>query len=111
MAGSLGVGADINVDVNRIYQPDVVPIRVFDVLACGSFMIAEHSDALADLFEIGSELESYRTLAELEEKVAHYRRNPDEAAAIAARGHEAVRGRHTMRDRVKHLLAGSPSPV
>ncbi|MEM1452548.1 MAG: glycosyltransferase [Planctomycetota bacterium] len=104
-------GADINVDVNRIYQPDVVPIRVFDVLACGSFMIAEHSDALADLFEIGSELESYRTLAELEEKVAHYRRNPDEAAAIAARGHEAVRGRHTMRDRVKHLLAGSPSPV
>ena len=34
-------------DVNRIYQPDVVPLRVFDVLACGAFLIAEHSEALA----------------------------------------------------------------
>ncbi len=100
-------GADINVDVNRIYQPDVVPVRVFDVLACGGFMIAEHSEELAELFEVGKELESYRTLAELEEKVAHYRTHPDEAAEIARRGHDAVRARHTMRGRVKRLLEGT----
>ncbi|QDV05999.1 hypothetical protein Poly30_15030 [Planctomycetes bacterium Poly30] len=98
-------GAGINVDVNRIYQPDVVQLRVFDVLACGGFLIAEHSNALADLFDVGTELESYRTLEELEEKVAHYRAHPDEAAAIAARGLAAVRARHTMRQRVKRLLA------
>jgi hypothetical protein len=98
-------GAGINVDVNRIYQPDVVPLRVFDVLACGGFLIAEHSDALAHLFSVGEELESYRTLEELEQKVAHYRAHPDEARAIAERGLSAVRERHTMRQRVKQLLA------
>ena len=98
-------GAGINVDVNRIYQPDVVPLRVFDVLACGGFLIAEHSDALAHLFKIGEELESYRTLEELEQKVAHYRAHPDEARSIAERGLAAVRARHTMRLRVKQLLA------
>jgi spore maturation protein CgeB len=98
-------GAGINVDVNRIYQPDVVQMRVFDVLACGGFLIAEHSDALAHLFEVGKELESYRTLEELEQKVAHYRANPHEARAIAERGLAAVRTRHTMRQRVKTLLA------
>ncbi|MEM9800336.1 MAG: glycosyltransferase [Planctomycetota bacterium] len=97
-------GAGINVDVNRIYQPDVVPIRVFDVLACGGFMLAENSKALMELFEVGVELESYRTLGELEDKVAHYREHPEEAREIARRGHAAVRERHTMRSRVKRLL-------
>ncbi len=97
-------GAGINIDVNRIYQPDVVQLRVFDVLACGGFLIAEHSEALADLFDIGKELESYRTLEELEQKVAHYRAHPDEAQAIAERGLAAVRSRHTMRQRVQQLL-------
>lgn len=98
-------GAGINVDVNRIYQPDVVPLRVFDVLACGGFLIAEHSEALEHLFTIGEELESYRTLEELEQKVAHYLAHPDEARAIGERGLAAVRERHTMRLRVKQLLA------
>jgi len=97
-------GAAINVDVNRIYQPDVVPARVFDVLACGGFMIAEHSDALAEQFEIGSEIVAYRTLSELETLVRHYSNARDEARAIAERGLAAVRERHTMRSRVRKLL-------
>ena len=97
-------GAGIHVDINRIYEPDVVPIRVFDVLACGKFLIAEHSDELAELFEIGQELVSYRTLDELVQKVEYYGEHPEEAQAIAARGLEAVRARHTIRHRVRELL-------
>lgn len=96
--------ADINVDVNRIYQPEVIPLRVFDVLACGGFLIAEHSKALADQFELDKELVTYRTLAELEDLVAHYREHPEEAHRIARAGLEAVRARHTMRSRVRTLL-------
>lgn len=96
--------ADINVDVNRIYQPDVIPLRVFDVLACGGFMIAEHSNALAEQFKIGEELVAYQTLGELEEMVRHYAKHPDEAARIAAAGLKAVQTRHTMRDRLRILL-------
>ena len=69
-------------------------------------MIADHSSELADLFEVGAELESYHTLAELEQKVEHYLAHPDEARAIAARGLAAVRARHTVRHRVRTLVSG-----
>lgn len=97
-------GARIHVDINRSYQTDVIPIRVFDVLACGGFLIAEHSAELAELFKIGEELEAYHTLDELEQKVAHYLAHPKEARAIAERGLAAVRARHSVQHRIRELL-------
>lgn len=96
--------ADINVDINRIYQPEAIPLRVFDVLACGGFLIAEHSKALESQFDVGKELVTYRTITELVDLVGHYREHPDEAAAMAKRGLEAVQARHTMRLRAAQLL-------
>lgn len=97
-------GAKIQVDINRSYQTDVIPIRVFDVLACGGFLIAEHSTELGELFETGKELEAYHTLDELEEKVEYYLAHPEQARAIAQRGLAAVRNRHTVQHRVRELL-------
>lgn len=97
----------INIDVNRIYQRDAIPMRVFDVLACGGFLIAEYSEALAEQFDLGKELVAYRTLEELEQLVRHYRAAPAEVEQIAAAGLEAVRKRHTMKSRVARLVAES----
>lgn len=95
----------INIDIGRLYQSDIITMRIFDILACGGFVLAEHSDALADAFEVGVEVDSYRTLPELQSKVAHYLRHPEEAQAIAARGRCAVLEQHTIRGRVQSLLA------
>ena len=94
----------INVDIGRLYQSDIITMRVFDVLACGGFLLAEHSEALAEQFRIGEEVEAYRTLNELRAKVAHYLAHPKEAALIARRGLRAVRERHTIPGRVRHML-------
>jgi hypothetical protein len=97
-------GAGINLDIGRIYQSDIITMRVFDVMACGGFVLAEDSDHLEELFTPGVELDCYRGLEQLLEKVEHYLEHPDEAAAIAARGLEAVRADHTIRGRVRHML-------
>ena len=94
----------INIDIGRLYQDDIVTMRVFDVLACGGFVLAERSAALEELFEIGTEVDCYTTLDELEAKVAHYLAHPADARAIARRGWEAVRQRHDLRARVAHML-------
>jgi hypothetical protein len=94
----------INVDIGRLYQSDIVTMRVFDVLACGGFLLAEHSDDLGELFEVGLEVESYANLDELKRKVAFYLANPEAARAIADRGRTAVRTRHTIRQRVETML-------
>jgi Glycosyl transferases group 1/DUF based on E. rectale Gene description (DUF3880) len=96
--------AAINVDLGRLYQLDIVTMRVFDVLACGGFVLAEHSDELGELFEIGVEVEAWRTLEELQAKIAHYLAHPDQARAIAERGRQAVVERHSILARVKTML-------
>jgi len=98
------IASTINVDVGRLYQSDIVTMRVFDVLSCGGFLLAERSDDLEALFEVGVEVEAYSTLDELVKKAAFYLANPEAARAIADRGMRAVRSRHTIRLRLEHML-------
>ena len=94
----------INVDVGRLYQPDIVTMRVFDVLACGGFLLAAHSSELESLFEVGVEVEAWSTRAELVEKVRYFLAHPQAAADIAARGHAAVLERHRVDQRVARMF-------
>ena len=94
----------INVDVGRVYQNDIVTMRVYDVLSCGSFILAEHNAALEEVFDVGVELESYRTAEELRAKASYYLEHPAEAQAIAERGRDAVHRRHTIARRLEHML-------
>jgi len=96
--------SSIHLDIGRIYQSDIITMRVFDVLACGGFVLAEHSNDLAECFEIGTEVDCYRNQEEMVAKVAHYLAHPDEAAAIAKRGQARVLADHTIQARVSHML-------
>ena len=60
--------SDINIDINRIYQSEIVTMRVFDVLACGGFVFAEYAEDLETLFRIDEEIVVYRTQKELLQK-------------------------------------------
>ena len=91
-------------DVGRIYQSDIVTMRVFDVLACGRLVLAEHSAALEASFDVGTEVQSYRDVRELTAKTAYYIEHPEEAQRIGQAGREAVVARHTIRARVAHML-------
>ncbi len=95
----------LHVDLGRIYQGDIVTMRVFDVLACGKLIIAEHSADLERLFQVGREVESYRTIEELRSKVRHYQAHPREAERIARAGMEAVLSRHTIAQRVETMFS------
>lgn len=99
----------INLDIGRLYQDDIVTMRVFDVLACGGFVLAERSEELGELFEDGREIATYRGFEELRAKVAHYLRHPEERLAIAERGRAAVLERHTVSSRVRALLDALPT--
>ncbi len=99
----------IHVDVGRLYQRDLVTLRVFDVLACGGFALVEHTAELERAFAVGEELESFRDPDELDRKVRHYLAHPDQARAIAARGRAAVLARHRFDDRLALALGRLPS--
>jgi spore maturation protein CgeB len=98
------IASGINVDINRLFQMDIIPMRIFDIMACGGFVLAEYSPELAGIFEIGKEIEAYRTLDELASKAAYYLDNESEAMKIVERGTDAVRKNHKISTRVEHML-------
>jgi len=96
--------ASIHVDVPRLYQQDAVAMRIFDVMAAGGFLIAEHSAELTELFAPGVELETYRSPAELVNKCRFYLSQPELRARIAAAGRARVLSDHTIHQRIGAIL-------
>lgn len=97
-------GSKINLDISRIYQPAVVTMRVFDVLACGGFILADRNEALLALFKEGQDIEAYDTPEEAADKVRYYLKHGAERERIAGRGYERVLHSHTFRHRLRHIL-------
>ncbi len=102
----------INIDIGRLYQPDIVTMRVFDVMACGGFVLAAHSEELEQLFDVGREVVSWSSREELVEKVRYFLAHPEEARELAERGQAAVLARHRVDQRVTTMLehAGLADP-
>ena len=80
-------------------------MRIFETLGVGSFLITEESDSLSSLFEPGREVETYRNVGELIEKIRYYSRHHEEREAIARRGHERCLREHGMEQRAVLLDA------
>jgi spore maturation protein CgeB len=81
-----------------------INLRIFEALAAGCFLLTDHCDELGELFRIGEEIETYRSSAELAEKVRHYLANPAAREAVAAAGQAAFHERHTWSARITGQL-------
>lgn len=81
-----------------------LPLRVFDVLACGGFLITNYQEQLPEVFEIGKDLEIYTSAEELAEKIDFYLKHDDLRQEIARNGYEKVKNNHTYRIRIKQML-------
>ena len=95
----------INIDINRIYQSDIITMRVFDVIASGGFILTEYTPALDDVFDVGVEIATYRTMEELVEKVDYYLAHPQERQKIIDAGRARVLREHTMAHRADRMLS------
>lgn len=96
--------SDISVDINRIYQPDIVTMRVFDVIAAGGFVLTEYTPVLEEIFDVGVEIVTYTTVSDLVEKVDFYAHHPLERERIVQAGRKRVLAEHTMELRMDQIL-------
>jgi spore maturation protein CgeB len=82
-----------------------VKLRDFEVPACGGFYLVEHAAEYADFFIPGQEVESWRTVGELIEKIRYYLDHESERAAIAAAGRRRALREHLWTHRFSELFA------
>lgn len=82
-----------------------IPLRVWDVLAAGGFLMTNYQAELPYYFEEGKELVCFDGVDDLCEKVEYYLENEEERMEIAKNGYEKVRHHHSYRHRISEMFA------
>jgi spore maturation protein CgeB len=77
---------------------------LFQIAGCGAFQIADWKPTLPALFEPEREIVTFRTRAELKEKVDYYLARPIERSEIADRAYIRARKEHTYQNRLETML-------
>jgi len=95
---------DININATSLQMPEGVNQRVFDVPACGGFLLTDYQKALEELFDVGKEVVVYKDTEELPELIKYYLENDTERKKIAERAYRRVISEHTYVIRIKKII-------
>ncbi len=85
--------------------PGIPTIRPFEALACGVPLVSGPWKDVEGLFTAGEDYLLVRDGVEMRDALDAVLRDDELAAALAARGLETIRARHTCAHRVDELLA------
>ena len=94
----------INIDIGRLYQNDVMTMRLFDVMACEGFLLTENTDEITKWFEPGVHLDVYEGPKELAEKIGFYKENPEQARQIGKAARQKILEAHTFEKRFQEIF-------
>lgn len=95
----------ININMTAPNIETGIPLRVFDILGAGGFLITDWREDLKDCFTIGKDLEIYDGLDDLLEKTDYYLKHDEKRIAIARHGFDTVRKKHTYNTRFKEIFS------
>ena len=94
----------VNLNITSAQMKTGLNQRVFDVPACGAFLLTDRRGQIDDLFEPGREVATYQSPAEAAELAAWYLAHPGARAEIAAAARRRVLAGHLYRHRLAALI-------
>lgn len=93
----------INLNISLRSIGSGIPLRCFDIMGCGGFLMTNYQADLFELFEPDKDFVFYRNYEDLLAKVDYYLTHDEEREAIARSGYEKVKERYTYRNRVYEM--------
>jgi len=110
--------AKININLARSFVEYGLPLRVFDVISCGGFLLTNEKQDLHQLFSNGKDLVIFRDTQDLMEICEYYLEHDAERQAVAAHGLATLMENHTYHHRmidmfttVQNHLRGLPTTL
>ena len=79
-------------------------MRLYEATGVGALLLTDEKVNLAELFEPGREVVTYRTAGELAEQARHLLEHEEERSAIAAAGQARTLREHTYAKRMRELI-------
>lgn len=95
-------GVNLNVTLRSIESG--VPLRVFDILSVGGFVLTDYRKDAEELFREDEEIVMFRTPEEMMEKLAFYTTHETERKRIAKNGHRRARAEYSYERMLEEIL-------
>ncbi|MFH1089957.1 MAG: glycosyltransferase, partial [Pseudomonadota bacterium] len=96
--------SSINLNATSMQMKTGLNQRVFDVPACGAFLLTDYRRQIEGGFEVGREVICYRETEEALDLAGYYDRHERERINIALRGRDRVLAEHTYVHRLNRLV-------
>ncbi|MCI9079979.1 MAG: glycosyltransferase [Lachnospiraceae bacterium] len=93
----------INLNITTPNIENGIPLRVFDVLSAGGFLMTDYRPGLEKLFDIGKDLVVYDGINDLTSKAQYYLNHDKERELISASGFDKLQKLHTYKHRI-HVM-------
>lgn len=94
----------INLNITSKAIRSGLPLRIFDILGCGGFVLTNFQPELPELFTPDEDLVFYESLDDLAEKCDYYLHHETKRREIAENGFEKVKGFSTYPIRLEQML-------
>ena len=94
----------INLNISLRSIKSGIPLRAFDIMGSGGFLLSNFQADFLDDFVPGEDFVYYESKEDLLQKIDYYLAHEEEREAIARNGHDKVAAGHTFRHRVREIL-------
>lgn len=92
---------NLNITLKSIIEG--LPLRIFDVMGSGGFLITNYQRCIEEHFDIGKDIVVYHSLEDLKDKILYYLEHEDERKEIAYNGYMKVRNNHSMINKLDYI--------
>ena len=97
--------SEINLNITLRSIQRGIPLRCFDIMGCGGFLITNYQEDLFQFFEPNKDFVYYESREDLIEKIDYYLEHEEERKSIARSGHDKVVAFHSYEHRLKEIIA------
>ena len=97
--------SDVSLNATSLQMKGAVNQRVFDVPACGGFVLTDAREQLGRLFDLGRETAVYGHPGEIGDMTRHFLAHPAERTRISQAARRRILAEHTYVHRLTDLLA------
>ena len=94
----------INLNISLRSIKTGIPLRAFDIMGCGGFLLSNYQQELLEYFNADIDFVYYNNYEDLVEKVEYYLSHEKERREIAENGSYKVLHEHTMVMRAKKII-------
>lgn len=97
--------AKINLNISLRSIQTGMPLRIFDIMGAGGFLLTNFQSDFLDFFVPGEDFVYYDSKRDLLDKIAYYLANEQERKEIAENGFRKMEQNHTYKHRVEEMLS------